>query len=128
MHEALVPILPVFNLLDGLERFHMGIAMLSLSALFQGFVPLRKALPAALRPAPHAAPRVRPRPLWQGPVRQEPARQSAPPAASPALRVLRFAEHEERPGCAGRMVISGRMADVCAELDRLAARELRTRH
>jgi hypothetical protein len=24
------------------------------------------------------------------------------------------------PQCAGRMVISGRMADVCAELDRMA--------
>jgi hypothetical protein len=28
-------------------------------------------------------------------------------------------------GNAGRMRISGRMADVCAELDRLAAREAR---
>jgi hypothetical protein len=27
------------------------------------------------------------------------------------------------PASAGRMVISGRMADVCAELDRLAAIE-----
>ncbi|MDO9359861.1 MAG: hypothetical protein Q7T70_12810 [Polaromonas sp.] len=27
------------------------------------------------------------------------------------------------PSCAGRMVISGRMADVCAELDRMAQRE-----
>lgn len=43
-----------------------------------------------------------------------------------ALRVLRVAEHGEAPNCAGRMVISGRMADVCAELDRLA--ELETRH
>ena len=29
---------------------------------------------------------------------------------------------------AGRMVISGRMADVCAELDRLARQERQTRH
>jgi hypothetical protein len=27
------------------------------------------------------------------------------------------------PACAGRMVISGRMADVCAELERMAQRE-----
>ena len=40
-----------------------------------------------------------------------------------ALRVLRVAEHGEAPNCAGRMVISGRMADVCAELDRLVALE-----
>jgi hypothetical protein len=36
------------------------------------------------------------------------------------LRVLRVVDGTPRQ-CAGRMVISGRMADVCAELDRLAA-------
>lgn len=30
------------------------------------------------------------------------------------------------PGGSGRLVIAGRMADVCAELDRLALRELRS--
>ena len=44
-----------------------------------------------------------------------------------ALRVLRVAEHGEAPNCAGRMVISGRMADVCAELDRLVALEAQTK-
>ncbi len=38
------------------------------------------------------------------------------------VRVLRVVEGGEKAG-AGRMVISGRMADVCAELDRLAAQE-----
>lgn len=40
------------------------------------------------------------------------------------LRVVRVAE-DQRPAqhSAGRMVISGRMADVCAELDRLIALE-----
>ena len=42
---------------------------------------------------------------------------------SPALRVVRVLEAGQAPACVGRMVISGRMADVCAELDRLAARE-----
>ena len=47
-----------------------------------------------------------------------------PPAPlAPALRVLRVAESGPRSDCAGRMVISGRMADVCAELDRMVARE-----
>ena len=41
----------------------------------------------------------------------------------PALRVMRVLEAGQAPACVGRMVISGRMADVCAELDRLAARE-----
>ena len=40
------------------------------------------------------------------------------------LRVLRVVEASAAPASAGRMVISGRMADVCAELDRLAASEV----
>jgi hypothetical protein len=42
------------------------------------------------------------------------------------LRVVRVMEGRHACAGAGRMVISGRMADVCAELDRLA--ELETRH
>lgn len=36
------------------------------------------------------------------------------------LRVVRESDAAIEPDCAGRMVISGRMADVCAELDRMA--------
>lgn len=45
------------------------------------------------------------------------------------LKVLREPDSSRR-GCAGRMVISGRMADVCAELDRMAQSEnqLRVTH
>jgi len=39
------------------------------------------------------------------------------------LRVVRVLEAGQTRASSGRMVISGRMADVCAELDRLAARE-----
>lgn len=39
------------------------------------------------------------------------------------LRVVRVAETGLHRSSVGRMVISGRMADVCAELDRLVARE-----
>ena len=39
------------------------------------------------------------------------------------LRVLRVVETGQARSCTGRMVISGRMADVCAELDRLVERE-----
>ena len=42
------------------------------------------------------------------------------------LRVARVMEAQHTRAQAGRMVISGRMADVCAELDRLA--ELENRH
>ena len=44
------------------------------------------------------------------------------PARRP-VRVIRVLEASQAPAQAGRMVMSGRMADVCAELDRLAARE-----
>ena len=47
------------------------------------------------------------------------------PAPNRALRVLRISEQGDHPLSAGRMVISGRMADVCAELDRLIALENR---
>lgn len=47
--------------------------------------------------------------------------------ASPLpLRVMREVDAHQNRHSAGRMVISGRMADVCAELDRLA--ELENRH
>ncbi|MDD5028056.1 MAG: hypothetical protein PHH58_00935 [Rhodoferax sp.] len=39
------------------------------------------------------------------------------------LRVLQVVEAGQNPGYGTRLRISGRMADVCAELDRLAARE-----
>ncbi|CAN1558840.1 hypothetical protein [Limnohabitans sp. B9-3] len=42
------------------------------------------------------------------------------------LRVARVVDAQQNRHSAGRMVISGRMADVCAELDRLA--ELESRH
>ena len=42
---------------------------------------------------------------------------------SKPLRVVRVLESGQPRSDVGRMVISGRMADVCAELDRLAACE-----
>lgn len=44
-------------------------------------------------------------------------------APRPPLRVVRILESDQTSAQVGRMVISGRMADVCAELDRLAACE-----
>jgi len=42
------------------------------------------------------------------------------PAPTKPLRVVRIAEDgANSPYSAGRMVMSGRMADICAELDRL---------
>jgi hypothetical protein len=46
-----------------------------------------------------------------------------PAAPAKPLRVVRVLEPSASRTVAGRMVISGRLADVCAELDRLAALE-----
>ena len=45
------------------------------------------------------------------------------PAVARPLRVVRTVDAQRSGLRAGRVVISGRMADVCAELDRLAALE-----
>ena len=63
-----------------------------------------------------------PRPLSQ----TRPLAAHAPTARSCVrrpLRVVRVMEACQVSSGAGRMVISGRMADVCAELDRLAELE-----
>lgn len=57
-------------------------------------------------------------------IRMQPAmsRACVAPVRRP-LRVVRVMEAGQSRSQVGRMVISGRMADVCAELDRLAACE-----
>lgn len=54
---------------------------------------------------------------WSGPTRAAVIGQQRP------LRVVRVMDGRHACSYAGRMVISGRLADVCAELDRLAAIE-----
>ncbi len=49
-------------------------------------------------------------------------------SVSRPLRVIRVLDAGHAPANVGRMMISGRMADVCAELDRLVAREATTLH
>ena len=78
------------------------------------------------------------RPAKSGPpLAQQPAAARGPLASGAAvaprpcgrarrpLRVVRIVEPAITPAGAGRMFMSGRMADVCAELDRLAALEAR---
>ncbi len=111
----------------------MGIAMLTLSGLFQGFSALQRlttSTPMAVqRPAQRAVRALRMvRPSGtRSPISARPV--SPVCTARPApLRVLRVCDAQPMPGYAGRMVISGRMADVCAELDRLAEREAAALH
>lgn len=114
----------------------MGIASFSPTGLlgsFQGLVGwltasapnMRASRPSpASRPAaawvPNRANHPSPSPAW-------PARPScsAAPPVSPRrpVRVLRVIDTPLVATSAGRMRISGRMADVCAELERMAAME-----
>lgn len=50
-----------------------------------------------------------------------------PPEAlhSSALRVVRESDAALKADCAGRMVMSGKIADICAELDRMTLRAAR---
>lgn len=55
------------------------------------------------------------------------AKNSLKTQRSTPLRILRVVELGDRSAGAGRMRMSGSMADVCAELDRLVERESRQR-
>lgn len=105
----------------------MGIALLALSGLF-------KNLPSfTTRTTVQALPKrqtVRLHPEWA--VRStscaQPSHGKTQVAArQPSLRVVHVHDSGQSAAGAGRMVISGRMADVCAELDRLVAMEARQR-
>ena len=96
----------------------MGIALMTFSALFSGLASLSA---SAIKPS---LPQHTQAPLSVG----RGHTLSRPPQRPRSLRVLRVAELDNLPQCAGRMVISGCMADVCAELDRLAAIEARQAH
>lgn len=90
-----------------------------LFASLQALASLFAARPTAAAYVPVRTP-VR-KPVWNGPVRQRPA----PAQPAKPLRVVRVVEATAPRAVAGRMVISGRLADVCAELERLAAAEAR---
>jgi hypothetical protein len=103
----------------------MGITMFGFANLF---APLQ-ALMAWFAPSPCgcAGPVIRTsiggaRPSRSPRAERAQAHAAAPAHRAPALRVVRVVERTQ-PAAAGRMFMSGRMADVCAELDRLAALE-----
>lgn len=109
----------------------MGIAILTLSGLFQGFSALQR-LTSAVPPVRPQHPARALRMARPGGVRAPNSPWPMRPIEAPrpsALRVVHVCDAQPVPGDAGRLRISGRMADVCAELDRLAEREAAaTRH
>ncbi|MCP5262645.1 MAG: hypothetical protein H6929_14915 [Rhodoferax sp.] len=90
--------------------------------------------PAPAVPSPHGQPspvpwaagapmRVAARPVRAATThRPTPARTPRHGLRSP-LRVIRVVEAGQASALAGRILMSGRMADVCAELDRMVERE-----
>lgn len=102
----------------------MGTPLFAASVLFAPLQRLarwlvRPAAPAPVRCQEPAAHVVRTRPAVHRPAPAHAART----ARTARLRVVRVFEGPQATAGAGRMVISGRMADVCAELERLAALE-----
>lgn len=92
---------------------------------------LAPALPHATRPAGGDASRALPsNGAWSAKPATSPCSTASGSPMSPmpprALRVVRVMEVGQKPAQVGRMVISGRLADVCAELDRMVAREAAT--
>lgn len=107
----------------------LSVLLAPMQALAAWFVPAQPvsvpfAAPARTRRAPHqlAVP-FRPGSI---PSRRRAAIAHAAVAKTPTpsrLKVVREFDAAVGPACAGRMVISGRMSDVCAELERMAQRE-----
>jgi hypothetical protein len=114
---------PVFK--PEAKETRMGIAVFTVGAML---TPLRVLLGGLIRDRVTRDPRPT-RSLASAAPPLRPGRHRALPVASAhgralrPLRVVRVAEPLRAPASAGRMVISGRMADVCAELDRLVALE-----
>ena len=91
----------------------MGIVSLSRASILPAFLAPMQALASWFVPAQTSSRLL--------PVNTGKADAKMPPVSR--LRIVREFDPTTSPVCAGRMVISGRMADVCAELERMAQRE-----
>ena len=107
----------------------LSVLLAPMQALAAWFVPTQAALgrfsiPARARQAPNQL--ALPFKTGSTPSRRHAAAAHATAAKTSfpsRLKVVREFDAANSPACAGRMVISGRMADVCAELERMAQRE-----
>jgi hypothetical protein len=100
----------------------MATAFLPFANLFASLDAFVQWLSGGSAPAPAQPQREPVRPQQPARVTRRPM--SVPRAPKP-LRVVRVMDPAGARSTAGRMVISGRLSDVCAELDRLAALEAR---
>lgn len=101
----------------------MGIALLAFSGLFKKIAGFQARHPAVSHRSPARLHHLRAtRPVLH--TASTPQARLPKPKA-PGLRVLMVHDTGDGFRTPGRMVMSGRMADVCAELDRLVALENR---
>jgi hypothetical protein len=100
------------------KEIHMGMPLFAANALFTPLQQLARAVARRFAVPPKAPAMPRTPGCGSAPSRHMARRHGG----TRPLRVLRVVEGTASPS-AGRMVISGRMDDVCAELDRLAALE-----
>ena len=92
----------------------------ALVALFMPVQPVKANRLSVVR-APELRTPVKPNLVKSNPA--EPAPAAVHSRQTTCLRVVREFDPCNKRSHAGRMVISGRMADVCAELDRIALKE-----
>ena len=97
----------------------LSILLAPVHALVAFFVPAQSAS-ASVRQAPN--PTTAPRVL--APMATKCRQNAAPTRTLRRLKVVRQFEPGANRSCTGRLVISGRMSDVCAELDRMARLEM----
>ena len=101
----------------------LSVVLVPIHALVALFVPIQAA-PALARPV--ISPALTYRTPNIAPAETAPAATKRPSktlSSAPVqrLRVSRQFEPDVNRSCAGRLVISGRMSDVCAELERMSA-------
>jgi hypothetical protein len=115
-------ILPMFNLCN--SGVHMGIALFSIADFFvplqslaNRWMPVRRSRRGSASGLRYVG--VRP----SCAARVGAAAKPEMPAAAYPLRIVRTIDAQQPGERAGRVLISGRMSEVCAELDRLVALE-----
>ena len=100
----------------------LSLLLAPIQALAALFVPIQSGLPHTRQAAsPNRAYRAAAfAPKSLNTARANTVRVTAPAAPVQRLKIVRQFEPGTNRSCSGRLVISGRMSDVCAELDRMA--------
>ena len=119
-----LPQLPACQRIESIKRIANSSIRTSGSGIISGVHeisrPVGELATNSITPASRAAPGTR---VMHVATTARTARVASTARITRVVRMARIVEAGQAPASVGRMVISGRMADVCAELDRLALRE-----